>query len=76
MGTDKGKRDDDSTSSSNEIVSLATGMGFGLLIFIGGGVLLDNWLKTSPVFLLIGFFFALASIGAFLWKIATAGRKP
>jgi F0F1-type ATP synthase assembly protein I len=75
MATNRGDKNEGGSNSSRELVGLATSMGFGLLIFIGGGVLLDNLFKTSPIFLLVGFFFALASVVVFLWKIVQAGGK-
>jgi hypothetical protein len=59
------------------LVGLATGLGFSLLVFIAGGVLLDNLFHSTPVFLLAGVFFAMSSVVVFLWKIiASTGRKP
>jgi len=73
LPTNRGK--DDDSSSNLTLVGLATGLGFSLLIFVAGGVLLDNLFHTTPVFMLVGVFFALGSIVVFLWKIATSGRK-
>ncbi len=77
MATNRDKKDGSSPDNTSSLVGLATGMGFSLLIFIGGGVFLDNIFKTTPLFVLFGVFFALASIGLFFWKIVqAAGTKP
>jgi F0F1-type ATP synthase assembly protein I len=69
MATNRDNKGDSGANSSKELVALATGLGFSLLIFIAGGVFLDNLFKTAPVFLLIGLVLAFTSIGVFLWKI-------
>jgi F0F1-type ATP synthase assembly protein I len=40
------------------------------LLCIGGGVLLDNWLGTSPVFVLIGVALGMAAAGYSLYELA------
>lgn len=73
MATNRGDKEERRAEESRTLVSLALGMGFSLLIFVAGGVLLDSLFHTTPVFMLIGVFFALASIVVFLWKIVAAG---
>jgi hypothetical protein len=41
-----------------------------LLLCIGGGIFLDRWLDTSPVFTLIGMGLGLASAGYSLYELA------
>lgn len=75
MATNRGDNEERRSAATRTLVSLALGMGFSLLIFVAGGVLLDNVFHTTPVFMLIGVFFALASIVVFLWKIVAAGES-
>jgi F0F1-type ATP synthase assembly protein I len=54
------KPDDERESASREIGAgykyLATGLRFagGIVLFIVGGLFLDRWLGTSPLFILVG----------------------
>jgi hypothetical protein len=43
------------------------------LLCIGGGIFLDRWLDTSPVFTLIGMGLGLASAGYSLYELAVLG---
>ncbi len=42
---------------------------------LGGGILLDRRLGTSPLFLLIGLLLAFMAIGYSLYELATVGTK-
>ncbi|MEX2425736.1 MAG: AtpZ/AtpI family protein [Thermomicrobiaceae bacterium] len=57
---------------------MAAGLGCsivtGLLVCILGGVLLDRWLDTTPVFTLIGVFLGILAAGSQLYRLARAGR--
>lgn len=43
----------------------------GLLVFIGGGILLDRWLGTLPIFTLVGIALGFIVVGALFWRLAT-----
>lgn len=77
MATNRDKRDDQTQNSETpyvrRLVSEATSLGFSVVICVLGGVGLDNWLKTAPVFILVGVFLSLAIIGYFLWRIIKLG---
>ena len=47
-------------------IRLAVSVGIGL----GGGLLLDNWLKTSPIFTLIGMVVGIAAAMVTIWDVA------
>ncbi len=57
-----------------QAVGAATGLGctvvVSLLLCIVGGVLLDNWLGTSPVLVLIGVALGMATAGYLLYELA------
>jgi ATP synthase protein I len=67
----------DASQRDLQAVGAATGLGctvvVSLLLCIGGGVLLDNWLGTSPVFVLIGVALGLATAGYLLYELAVLG---
>lgn len=62
------------------LIGLSFQFGFTIVgafaLFMGGGILLDRWLGTSPIFLLIGMVIAFMAIGYSLYEIATIGYKP
>jgi hypothetical protein len=45
-----------------------------IILFIGGGVLLDQWTDRSPVFTLIGTAIALIAAGYQLFELSRVGR--
>ncbi|HEX5165104.1 MAG TPA: AtpZ/AtpI family protein [Thermomicrobiales bacterium] len=68
----------DTNQRDFQAVGAASGLGctvvVSLLLCIGGGVLLDNWLGTSPVFVLIGVALGLAAAGYALYELAVLGQ--
>jgi F0F1-type ATP synthase assembly protein I len=50
-------------------------LGLSVLIGIGAGVLLDNWLHTSPLFTLIGVVVGVGAAMYSIWDVARAGMK-
>ncbi|MBX6342502.1 MAG: AtpZ/AtpI family protein [Thermomicrobiaceae bacterium] len=57
-------------------VGEATGLGCSvvasLILFIGGGVLLDNWIGTLPIFTLVGVVLGLVTAGYLLYELAVS----
>lgn len=60
------------------MIGVAVSLGFSmvatLVIFIGGGVALDRWQDTAPVFTLIGVALGLFAAGYQLYELALLGR--
>lgn len=50
-------------------------LGLSVIIGIGGGVLVDNWLGTSPIFTLIGVAVGIGAAMFTIWDIARDYRK-
>ena len=61
-------------------IGMATGLGCSvvvtLVMTIGGGVLLDRWRGTEPVFTLVGLALGLLGAGYELWELTKVGGKP
>ena len=63
-------------------IGAASGLGCSivasLLLCIGGGILLDRWLSTSPVLALVGVVFGLVVSGYLLYQLAVMNppRRP
>jgi hypothetical protein len=59
-------------------IGTAAGLGFSLVatlvLLIGGGVWLDSWRDTAPVFTLIGVALGLIGAGYQLYELALLGR--
>ncbi|HUG17134.1 MAG TPA: AtpZ/AtpI family protein [Thermomicrobiales bacterium] len=60
-----------------QAVGAASGIGctvvVSLLLCIGGGILLDRWLETSPIFTLSGMMLGLMAAGYSLYELAVLG---
>lgn len=60
------------------MIGLATGLAFSviasLVICILGGLFLDQWTGTQPIFTLVGVFLGLATAGYFLYELASVNR--
>jgi F0F1-type ATP synthase assembly protein I len=59
-------------SSSRKLANTTMSLGFSVVIFVVIGVVLDNLFKTAPLFILLGVFFALASMVYFMWQLIKA----
>ena len=61
-------------------IGMASGLGcsivVGLILCIGGGLLLDRWVGTKPIFTLVGVGLGLATAGYLLWQLATLDLPP
>jgi len=60
-------------------IGIASSLGFSLVatmvVLIGGGVLLDKWLDTAPLFTLIGVAVGLIAAAYQLYELTLLGRK-
>lgn len=45
-------------------------LGLSVIIGIGAGVLIDNWLRTSPIFTLTGVVLGVAAAMYTIWDVA------
>lgn len=55
--------------------SLGCAIVASLLVFIVGGIFLDQWLDTTPVLTLIGVGLGLIAAGYQLWELTLINRK-
>lgn len=58
------------------VMDLGIRLGLSVGIGIGGGVLLDNWAGTSPLFTLIGVVVGVGAAMYSIWDVARDGMKP
>ena len=64
----------DGTPSAHWGVALDLGLrlGISVILGVGGGLLADGWLQTSPIFTLIGM---VLGVGAAMYTIWDVARK-
>ncbi len=48
-------------------------LGISVVLGVGGGLLVDSWLKTSPIFTLIGMVLGIAAAMYTIWDVARQG---
>ncbi len=51
-------------------LDLGIRLGVSVAIGLGGGLLLDNWLRTSPIFTLIGMVLGIGAAMVTIWNVA------
>jgi F0F1-type ATP synthase assembly protein I len=49
---------------------LGVRLGVSVILGLGGGLLLDNWLQTSPIFTLIGMVLGIGAAMYTIWDVA------
>ena len=49
---------------------LGVRLGISVILGLGGGLLLDNWLGTSPIFTLIGMVVGIGAAMYTIWDVA------
>jgi ATP synthase protein I len=50
-------------------------LGVSILIGLGGGLVVDNWLHTSPLFTLIGMVLGIGAAMVTIWNVARAAMR-
>ena len=51
-------------------MDLGVRLGVSVAIGLGGGLLLDNWLHTSPLFTLVGMVLGIGAAMVTIWNVA------
>jgi F0F1-type ATP synthase assembly protein I len=51
-------------------LDLGLRLGISVVLGVGGGLLLDSWLRTSPIFTLIGMVVGIATAMYTIWEVA------
>lgn len=50
-------------------------LGISILIGLGGGLVVDGWLRTSPLFTLIGMVLGIGAAMVTIWNVARAAMR-
>jgi F0F1-type ATP synthase assembly protein I len=51
-------------------MDLGIRLGLSVAIGLGGGLLLDNWLNTTPIFTLVGMVLGIGAAMVTIWNVA------
>jgi F0F1-type ATP synthase assembly protein I len=51
-------------------MDLGIRLGLSVVIGLGGGLLLDNWLQTTPIFTLVGMVLGIGAAMVTIWSVA------
>jgi F0F1-type ATP synthase assembly protein I len=51
-------------------LDLGIRLGLSVLIGVGGGLLVDNWLNTTPIFTLVGVVLGIGAAMVTIWNVA------
>jgi ATP synthase protein I len=76
MGPDRGvpdetpRRDAKASGSIGIAFDLGLRLGISVILGLGGGLLLDAWLGTSPIFTLIGMVLGIGAAMYTIWDVA------
>ena len=72
MTDDGGKRRTGASPKPNWGLAFDLGLrlGVSILIGLGGGLVVDNWLQTSPLFTLIGMVLGIGAAMVTIWNVA------
>jgi len=49
---------------------LGVRLGLSVILGLGGGLLVDSWLKTSPIFTLVGMVLGIGAAMYTIWDVA------
>lgn len=58
------------------VLDLGMRLGLSVVIGVGAGVLLDNWLDTRPIFILIGMLVGIGAAMYSIWEVARDEWRP
>jgi ATP synthase protein I len=74
VGPDKGE---DNRPSANWGVAFDLGLrlGISVILGVGGGLLVDGWLHTSPVFTLVGMVLGIGAAMYTIWDVARQSMR-
>jgi len=70
MEPDGNPPDEPRTVNLGLAFDLGLRLGISVILGLGGGLLLDSWLRTSPIFTLIGMVLGIGAAMYTIWDVA------
>lgn len=62
--------DEPRTANLGLAFDLGLRLGISVILGLGGGLLLDSWLRTSPIFTLVGMVLGIGAAMYTIWDVA------
>lgn len=70
MNDDEDRPDAGASKSIGIAFDLGLRLGIAVILGLGGGLLLDSWLHTSPIFTLVGMLLGIGAAMYTIWDVA------
>ena len=70
MDNDEDRPDANASKSIGIAFDLGVRLGISVILGLGGGLLLDSWLHTSPIFTLAGMLLGIGAAMYTIWDVA------
>ena len=70
MGPDQGNDNGAPPPNWGVAFDLGLRLGISVILGVGGGLLLDSWLRTSPIFTLVGMVLGIGAAMYTIWDVA------
>ena len=75
MGPDHGREKRPPTANWGVAFDLGLRLGISVILGVGGGLLVDSWLRTSPIFTLIGVVLGIGAAMYTIWDVARQSMR-
>ena len=75
MEPEQGKGERPPTANWAVAFDLGLRLGISVILGVGGGLLVDSWLDTSPIFTLIGMVLGIGAAMYTIWDVARQSMR-
>jgi F0F1-type ATP synthase assembly protein I len=75
MEPDRGDDQRPPTANWGVAFDLGLRLGISVILGVGGGLLVDSWLRTSPIFTLIGVVLGIGAAMYTIWDVARQSMR-
>jgi len=75
MGPERGDQGSPPTANWGVAFDLGLRLGVSVILGVGGGLLIDSWLRTSPIFTLIGVVLGIGAAMYTIWDVARQSMR-
>jgi len=75
MEPDRGDDQRPPTANWGVAFDLGLRLGISVILGVGGGLLVDSWLRTSPIFTLIGMVLGIGAAMYTIWDVARGAMR-
>jgi F0F1-type ATP synthase assembly protein I len=75
MGPDQDDDKGPPTANWGVAFDLGLRLGISVILGVGGGLLVDSWLHTSPIFTLIGMVLGIGAAMYTIWDVAKQSMR-